>query len=166
MAHVYGSPFNTGYSSPKAPLPRNYSDEFNPEEYECKSSIELESYQRNLLNYLKGLLSQDPFPAALFEKLEKRVDGITSILKKRYQEKKTMNLEQAKRRLEQLSAELAPSTSTAGSESTEDTTEDTRPMKKRKIEPVYVQQVRQAMQETKNKDKFTFNEEAEEEEED
>lgn len=103
MNSPYTSPFET---SRTPTLPRNYSDTFDPKEYECKDSLELESYARNLHNYLMTLLPQTPFPAFLFEKLEKRLDGITSILQKRSAAKGVLNKDQAKLRLQKLGARL------------------------------------------------------------
>lgn len=100
---MQGNPFNY---TPKPPLPRNYSEDFNPADYECKSNIELESYARNLHNYLNSLLPQNPFPAFLFEKLEKRLDGITSILQKRCAASGALNKDKAKQRLQTLGSRL------------------------------------------------------------
>lgn len=170
MNGSYNSPFNV--TSPK-PLPRNYSDVFNAEEYECKESIELESYARNLHNYLNSLLPQTPFPAFLFEKLEKRLDGITCILQKRCQDQNGMNKDKAKQRLLVLSKRL-DSTSLEPPSILPPTTpiamidEPDHPPKKRRLEAPCVQDVRKALQEQRQQraeqEKFTINDKEEEEE--
>jgi hypothetical protein len=134
----YTSPFGSP-SDVKAPLPRNYSDAFNPEEYECKDSIELESYARNLHNYLMGLLKQTPFPAFLFEKLEKRLDGITSILQKRSSASTALNKDTAMDRLQKLSSRI--DNATAIPEPTPP------PLKKRRIEAPCISDVKRDMDE-------------------
>lgn len=102
------SPFGYLNNTPAKPLARNYSETFDPQEYEAKDSIELESYARNLHNYLNSLLTQEPFPAFLFEKLEKRLDGITCILAKRCAASGALNKAKAKARLETLGQRLEP----------------------------------------------------------
>ncbi len=124
---MYNSPFNTQQAA--TPKPRNYSDVFNPEEYECKASLELESYARNLKNYLLTLLSQDPFPAFLFEKLEKRLDGVSSILQKRSAVSGVLSKDKAKERLHVLSSRLECTDANASEEQT------TPPAKRRKLDP-------------------------------
>lgn len=102
---TYRNPFD---DAPKGPLyqPRNYSDSFKPEEYESMSSIDMEAYARNLHNYLMTLLQQEPFPAFLFEKLEKRLDGLTSLLKKRSAASGALNKDKAKERIIALGKQL------------------------------------------------------------
>lgn len=127
----FGSPSQHNYSRP--PLPRNYSEIFDPAEYECKSDLDLESYARNLSNYLNKLLTETPFPAFLFEKLEKRYNGIISILKKRSAAKGvSTTAKEAEERLRRLNAELDAHSSTQPVEP--DDVEDHRPTKKRKFE--------------------------------
>jgi len=72
----------------------NYEETFDPASYSWRDTRELESYARNIKNYLARLLQDDPFPAALFEKLETRLEGIRPILQKRCQEKTGSNLEE------------------------------------------------------------------------
>lgn len=134
----YNSPFGSP-SDVKTPLPRNYAEAFNPEDYECKDSIELESYARNLHNYLMSLLKQTPFPAFLFEKLEKRLDGITSILQKRSSASSVSNKEDAMRRLQTLSSRIDNATVQASPASP--------PLKKRRIEAPCISSVRKDMEE-------------------
>lgn len=157
MQSPWGSPITT------APLPKNYSDTFNTEEYEAKSSLELESYARNLKNLLMSYLQQDPFPAFLFEKLEKRLDGITSILAKRSAASHVLNKDQARQRLQELSARIDPVSVDAELPATSRAMGVGPPLKKRKFE--YLDDIKKAQAELKDKEKFTINEEAEEEEE-
>lgn len=145
MNSPYNSPFNV--QSPK-PLPRNYSETFNAEEYECKDSIELESYSRNLRNYLMGLLQQEPFPAFLFEKLEKRLDGITCILMKRSVANPVFDKEKAKakmraldRRLDTIAPAIPTQTTPQGM-----LDEPNHPPKKRKIESPCISDVKKEME--------------------
>lgn len=154
--HCPGSPFGNTPPQPelKPALPRNYADVFRPEDYECKESLELESYARNLHNYLMTLLPQNPFPAFLFDKLEKRLDGITSILQKRSAQSGAFDKDKAKERLKQLGALLAPvEVTTPKARTMLDDLGDrvikpafdnmTPPLpKKRKLDPDYVTQVR------------------------
>lgn len=135
MNSPYKNPFETKGTQP---LPRNYSDVFNPEDYEWKDSIELESYARNLTNYLRQLLQQTPFPAFLFEKLEKRLDGITSILEKRSLASGALDKDKAKERLLALERKITPVAVTRM-----DSQEKLEPpIKKRRLDPAYVEEVR------------------------
>lgn len=136
--HTYHSPFGSP-ADVKQPLPRNYAEAFNPEDYECKDSIELESYARNLHNYLMGLLKQQPFPAFLFEKLEKRLDGITSILQKRSSASTALNKEAASSRLQALAAKL--------DSATVETESLPPPVKKRRVEAPCIKDVKESMAE-------------------
>lgn len=139
------SPFGSPSQQQRPQLQKNYSEVFDPREYECKDSIELESYARNLHNYLTSLLPQTPFPAFLFEKLEKRLDGITSILQKRCAAKGVLDQDQAKKRLQALGQRLdQPDAPTALPKTFPRGMEDlpSHPPKKRKMEPGYVQDVR------------------------
>jgi len=142
---------------PQQPLPKNYSDVFVPADYEHKDSVELESYARNLRNKLLEYLSQEPFPAFLFEKLERRLDGLTSILQKRSAASNVLSKEQATRRLSTLSARLdpaVPATSRAmGSEGP--------PLKKRRFG--YLDDVNKSRKELQDQPNFAFNEAEEEE---
>ena len=145
FTHATTVSMNSPFSSYKdKSLPRNYAEIFDPKDYECKDSLELESYAHNLRNYLLGLLAQKPFPEFLFNKLEKRLDGITSILQSRSSASGVLNKEQATKRMEVLSQRLdgAPATST----STRIDLVSSRPAKKRKIEPVYVNDVKKSME--------------------
>lgn len=140
-----GSPF--AYQTQK-PLPRNYAEEFNEADYECKDSIELESYARNLSNYLNGLLTQTPFPANLFEKLEKRLNGIICLLQKRSAARGVLNKDQAKERLQALGRKLDATAIPTPSMTTPIAMVDEpdHPPKKRKISPC-IPQVRKDMEE-------------------
>lgn len=89
---------NSNYNNGQGNNPKNYADTFDPASYEWRSTSDLESYARNLKNYLARLLQDDPFPAALFEKLEVRLEGIRSILQKRCQEKSGSNLEELRKK--------------------------------------------------------------------
>lgn len=126
-------------SEQKQYLPRNYATEFNPEDYECKDSIELESYARNLHNYLMGLLKQTPFPAHLFEKLEKRLDGISSILQKRLSASSALTKSEAEARLKKLAAKLDAATV--------DEPTPQPPIKKRRVEAPCISDVKRSMDE-------------------
>src|ERR1700760_542102 len=106
MESPFSSPLLTQQSYARPPLPRNYSETFNAADYEKKDSIELESYARNLHNYLQTLLPQNPFPANLFDKLEKRLDGITSILQSRSLASGVLSRDAAKKKLERLGNRL------------------------------------------------------------
>lgn len=132
---AYKSPFE--YTTQK-PLVKNYAEIFDPKEYECKDSLELESYGRNLHNYLKTLLEQTPFPAFLFEKLEKRLDGITSILANRSAARGVLDKRAALKRLKDLGERIdsfAPVPIETGTE--------VEPLAKRqRVDPLYVQEVR------------------------
>lgn len=153
-----GSPFHT---SPRPSLPKNYADTFVAADYECKDSIELESYARNLHNYLLTLLPQEPFPQFLFDKLEKRLDGISSILQKRSKDLVLANKEKAKERLEQLAARISSTEvpTTTGMDETR-----SPPIKKRRIHAPCQDEVRNSLK--RHRETFSFNEsQAEEEEE-
>lgn len=143
---MYGSPFGSPRQTQPAPLPRNYSEIFDPAEYECKTDVDLESYARNLSNYLNQLLTQQPFPAFLFDKLEKRLEGITSILKKRSTAKGVCaTKQQAEERLKRLTASLDAVSSTQPVSPEEDDLPPSPPYKKRKFEsPGYVKEVQRA----------------------
>jgi len=162
------SPYQNPFDKPvQQQLQRNYSDVFKAEDYECKDSLELESYARNLRNYLMGLLQQDPFPAFLFEKLEKRLDGIVSILTKRSAASNVLGKNDARARLKQLDALLNKAVEIETVTSQQDTPEP--PLKKRRVDPMYVDEVRksdQALKQTRDKanDKFIINDDEEEEE--
>lgn len=135
-----GNPFD--YMSSKTPnLQRNYAETFKPEDYECKETLELESYQRNLRNYLLQLLQQDPFPAALFDKLEKRLDGIVSILEKRYLASGvSVNKRQAEEKLKALDQRLEKVNAAA----TDLEKLEEPPAKRQRKDPGYVEEVRKA----------------------
>lgn len=136
MNSPYQNPFETRRAQP---LPRNYSEEFVAADYECKDSVELESYRRNLRNYLLSLLQQDPFPTFLFDKLEKRLDGITSILEKRSAASGALTKEAAQQRLKKLDERIQ-----AADAMSQEKPEEERPAKRRRIDPQYVQEVRNA----------------------
>lgn len=142
------SPFGSPSEPRPPPLQRNYADVFKPEDYECKDSVELESYARNLRNYLITLLSQEPFPQFLFDKLEKRLDGITTILLKRSVANHVLDKKGAQarlnaldRRLETIQPILSASTCPQGMRDV-----NPAPLKKRKADPEHVQEVRKEMQ--------------------
>lgn len=161
------SPFETRRSQP---LPRNYSEEFVAADYECKDTLELESYQRNLRNYLLSLLQQDPFPAALFDKLEKRLDGIISILEKRYAASGvSVNKKAAEEKLKALDQRLEKISAAASSQEKLDVYPDDitpPPAKRQRKDPGYVEEVRKAKdQHKKLKKTFSFNRSQMEEEE-
>lgn len=134
-----GAYHSSPFGSPRQPLqqhlPKNYTEVFDERDYECKSDIELESYARNLSNYLNRLLTDMPFPAVLFEKLETRLNGILSMLKKRCAARGVSTTKQAaEERLKRMTASLdAVSTTQPLSPEPEDC-EDHRPAKKRKFE--------------------------------
>lgn len=156
---MQGSPFN---SSPKQTLNKNYSEVFDPAEYECKDTQDLESYRRNLHNMLMDYLKQTPFPAYLFDKLSKREEGIASILEKRYAASGVLNKEQAKKKLADLEARM----NAVGTMQDENPV----PLKKRKLDPPYVEEVRTSMQQIRDLrssgPNFIINDTTEEEEED
>lgn len=138
------SPFNTPQRNP---LPRNYAEIFDPKDYECKDSIELESYARNLHNYMMSLLEQPRFPEFLFDKLEKRLDGVTSILQKRSAASGVFNKDKAKKRLQELSermdnAVVPPPVFLAPGSMYLD---NKQPAKKRKIESPCISEVKKNM---------------------
>jgi len=136
------SPFNV---TSKPPLPRNYAETFDPAQYECKDSVELESYARNLHNYLKTLLEQNPFPQFLWDKLEKRLDGITSILEKRSLASGVSNKAAAEQRLQKLSDKINATAISPPAHTSAVGMLDVnpRPTKRSRIEPMYVRQVRE-----------------------
>lgn len=120
--------------------PKNYSDAFDPKEYEWKTTEDLECYARNLKNYLTRLLQDDPFPAGLFEKLETRLLGIRSILEKRCQAKTGSNLAEFKKRkiieLDSITFSSEPKTTEQPPEPTSralETSSPTHPLKKRHV---------------------------------
>lgn len=165
---MQGSPFNV---SSRPPLPRNYSEEFNAQDYENKNSIELESYARNLHNYLNQLLTQMPFPAFLFEKLEKRLLGITSILQSRSAASGALDREKASERLQALGKKLEAATAKNESAIPLPTSivqfpdeQGLPPRKRARVEPMYLQQVRKDVQELKALKESTSNLGVEEEE--
>lgn len=162
--NTYNNPFDNKPQQPA--FPRNYSDTFNEADYECKDSIELESYARNLRNYLMGLLQQDPFPAFLFEKLEKRLDGIVSILKKRSAANNVSNKQQAQARLKALDTALNKAVNIITDKEEEQEKLDEPPLKKRRLDlPQHVKDINKARKELKeSKEKFVFNTKDEEEE--
>lgn len=147
MNSPYQSPFGQPSQPSKPALPKNYSEVFKEEEYECKDSIELESYARNLRNYLLTLLQQEPFPAFLFEKLEKRLDGITTILMKRSVAGKIMSKTDATAKMRALERRLDTIAINPPTETTPQGMHDdvNHPPKKRKLEPRHVQEVREGM---------------------
>ncbi len=162
----HSSPFET-FTPPQKQ--RNYSDIFDPKEYECKDSLELESYARNLHNYLMTLLPQTPFPAFLFEKLEKRLDGITSILQKRCAASGVLNKDQATKRLQSISDRLAATAPKPPLYQAEGTMVDktSHPPKKRKLDFVKdIQKEAQSLRLLKASYNSEDTEEAEDEEED
>lgn len=142
------SPFGAPSEPRPPPLQRNYADVFKPEDYECKDSVELESYARNLRNYMLQLLQQQPFPQFLFDKLEKRLDGITTILLKRSVANHVLDKKGAQerlnaldRRLQTIQPILSASTSPQGMLDV-----NPAPLKKRKqSEPEHVQEVRREL---------------------
>lgn len=123
------------------PNTKNYSDTFVKSEYENKSSVELESYARNLANYLKTLLDQDPFPEFLFDKLEKRLDGIAEILSERKSAAGTRSKGEARNRLIEIMAKIDPF----------EGEDDSRPPKKQKQDPNYVEEVRNSQLEKRKR---------------
>lgn len=144
MNSPYHSPFNV--SSPPQ-RPKNYAEVFDPKEYECKESIELESYARNLRNYLMSLLQQEPFPAFLFEKLEKRLDGITSILMKRSVANSVLDKGKAVERMRALDRRLEVTAPVLGETCPQGMHDlPSHPPKKRKLDPIHVQEVRKEAQ--------------------
>lgn len=163
-SNSWSSPFET-YQKPP-PLPRNYSEVFDPADYECKSNIELESYARNLHNTLINLLPQKPFPAALFDKLEKRFDGLTSMLTKRCAASGVCtDPTTARLRLSKIAERLDKAVPAMPSLSTPSLMidEEDHHTKRTRVDPDSVLEVRKAMVANKRKqDNFSFNEEAEE----
>lgn len=164
----YGSPFGSPTPEPATrSLPKNYSETFNAEDYECKTTVDLEAYARNLHNMLMDFLKQTPFPAALFNKLEVRLDGITSILQNRYRANAiTTDIGTAEHRLRTLSARIAPVSipTTTTPQAMQD--EPDHPPKKRKYSPC-IKDARIALKEQRERqatqDKFIINTEEEEE---
>lgn len=154
--YKYEPPFGTP-GLPQQPLAKNYSDVFVAADYEHKDSVELESYARNLRNTLLGLLSQKPFPAFLFEKLEKRLDGLTSILAKRSVASTVLDSEKASKRLAILSARLDPTVPAT----TRSMGPDGPPLKKRRFG--YLEDIDKARKEKQEQPNFSFNEEEEDE---
>ena len=145
---------------PQQPLTKNYSDTFVEADYEHKDNVELESYARNIRNKLLEYCSQEPFPAFLFDKLEKRLDGLTSMLQKRSAAKGVLNKEQATKRLNELSLRLdpaVPATSRAMGNAGP-------PLKKRRF--AYLDEVKASMKKPEPEpENFSFNSKDEEEEE-
>lgn len=137
----YNSPFET---QAKPVLNKNYAEVFNEEDYEGKNNIELESYSRNLHNYLKQLLPQNPFPAALFEKLETRLDGLTSMLERRYAASGVLDRTKAEERLQSISARLDQAPAVLPPTTPKLMIDESpRPLKKRKVpEPAFVASIR------------------------
>lgn len=170
MSERYSSHCGSPFGSPSSPqerrhLPKNYSEEFDPRQYECQTTVDLESYARNLHNMLMGFLKQNPFPAALFDKLEKRLDGITSILQNRYRANAiTTDIGTAEHRLRTLSKRIAPALpETTTPQTMQD--EPDHPPKKRKFESPCIKDVRIALKEQRERrqnENFSFNEEEEE----
>ena len=156
-SYRYEPPFGVP-ALPQQPLPKNYADEFVAADYEHKDSVELESYARNLRNKLLEYLSQKPFPAFLFEKLEKRLDGLTSILQKRSVVRSVLSAEQATKRLSILSARLDPAVPATSRSMGADGPQ----LKKRKFG--YLDDVNKSRKEQQDQPNFAFNEEEEEEE--
>lgn len=161
------SPFGSPSQPQQQPLQRNYSEIFDPKQYECKTDIELESYARNLSNYLDKLLKDTPFPAFLFEKLEKRYNGILCMLKKRSAAKSvSVTPTAARQRLIKLNASLDALSSTQPVEPEEDyDCEDHRPPKKQRLFEFNEEVRRQLKEDRKRKERPKGEEEEEEEEE-
>lgn len=158
----WSSPFGSPSQRTSQPLARNYSEVFDERDYECKSDLELESYARNLSNYLDKLLKDTPFPAFLFEKLEKRYNGILSILKRRSTAKGVSTTAgQARERLQRLNASLDALSSTQPEEPED--CEDHRPTKKPKLFEFNEEVRRQLKDERKRKERPKGEEEEEEE---
>lgn len=159
----WSSPFSPNPSQPQQQYqPRNYAEVFDERDYQCKTDIELESYARNLSNYLDKLLKDTPFPAFLFEKLEKRYNGILSILKKRSAAKGVSTTAgQARERLQRLNASLDALSSTQPTEP--DDCEDHRPPKKQRLFEFNEEVRRQLKDERKRKERPKGEEEEEEE---
>lgn len=125
----YNNPFET---QQRVPLTKNYAEVFNETDYEGKSTIELESYARNLSNHLNTYLTQTPFPGALFDKLMARFEGLTSLLEKRYAASGASDRTGAKSRLEAASLRLESASAPKESVSTP-------PAKRRRVEtPAHV----------------------------
>ncbi len=154
MNSPFGSP---SPSQQSGPAPRNYAEVFDPRDYEGKSDIELESYARNLHNYIKTLLPQNPFPAILFDKLEKRLDGITSMLTKRYAAKGVLNRTQAKDRWEKLGQRL-------DAFAAEEPELLERPSKRQRVEPPCQKEVREELEALRHLRKSYAEKQPEEEE--
>lgn len=133
MNSFYQPPFGSPKQQAQPQLAKNYTEIFDERDYECKTDIELESYARNLSNYLNRLLTEMPFPAVLFDKLESRLNGILSMLKKRCAAKGVSTTKHsAEERLKRITASLDAISTTQPS--SPDDAEDHRPAKKRKFE--------------------------------
>lgn len=160
----YQSPFGSPRQQAPPPLSRNYAEIFDPKDYECKSDLELESYARNLSNYLDKLLKDQPFPAFLFEKLETRFNGILSMLKSRSAAKGVSTTKHsAQERLKRLNASLDALSSTQPA-SPDDDVEDHRPLKKVRTFQ-FNEEIRQEMKEEKKRKRSLFPSTKDEEEE-
>lgn len=155
------SPYNNPFDARKPQgLPKNYREEFKEEDYEHMSTEEIESYARNLKNTLLGLLDQDPWPAALFDKLEKRHNGLLSMLKKRYAASSvSTNKQDARQRLLKAQEELDAYATTKREE-----VESMPPKKKQKL-PEFIQEVRRSMKEASLKNSSQSTQPVDEEEE-
>jgi hypothetical protein len=121
---MYGA---KNYNNGQGNNPKNYEDKFDIASYEWRSTTDLESYAKNLKNYLARLLQDEPFPAALFEKLEERLNGIRSILQKRCQVKTGGDLES----LRQKKRNWLENLDLPGDSSTSVSTQEPAPPKKR-----------------------------------
>lgn len=155
------SPYNNPFANNHKPLVKNYADTFVEADYDHMSTENLESYARNLHNTLLGLLDQDPYPAALFEKLEKRHDGLLSMLKKRYAAS-NVSLDKKAARARLMSAQRELESSRGIKEEVESLYP---PKKKARMEPGYVSDVKKGMEEIKLKHSSQSTQPVEEEEE-
>lgn len=156
------TPFPTTNSLAKSrpdQLQRNYSEIFDPTEYECKTDTELESYARNLRNYVLSLLQQTPFPAFLFDKLSKRLDGVTSLLEKRSAAKGVLTKEQALERMKEIEKRL----DATSADTQEPSLPDTPPPKRRRTEAPCQDDIKRGLEEQRKRRQQREEEEEEEE---
>lgn len=91
-----------------------YDDEWLPENYRHKTTIDLIQWMKNLRKKVADLLEEEPFNAELFEKLENRHNAIKKeVESRRLQEAKPDLSQSRKRAAEWLQNELTSETSSS-----------------------------------------------------
>lgn len=149
MAYL-GQPAHNPFATAQPVYSKNYSEEFKEADYEGKTTVDIESYVRNLQGKLTEYLKEEIFPAALYDRLEKRQTGLISMLKKRYLASGVSTRNQARARLE-LQEEFLSTMGVTATPSPSDTfassIEPTTPLKKRRLNAPCQDDVKKGLEE-------------------